>query len=80
MTESIEIEQLRAMVAAAPPEPPELTPYLDKVRNRAYTVTDSDVEGLGAAGVTEEEIFEHTVATAVAEGLRRLDAGLGAIG
>ena len=57
-----------------------LAPYLDKVRSRAYTVTDADVAALIAAGVSEEEIFEHTVAVAVAEGLRRLDAGLGAIG
>jgi alkylhydroperoxidase family enzyme len=74
------IEQLRAVVAAAPPEPPALAPYLDKVRSRAYTVTDADVAALTAAGVSEKEIFEHTVAVAVAEGLRRLDAGLGAIG
>jgi alkylhydroperoxidase family enzyme len=73
------IEELRAMVAAAPPEPPALAPYLEKVRSRAYTVTDADVAALAAAGFSEEEIFEHTVAVAVAEGLRRLDAGLGAI-
>ena len=78
MTEPI--DQLRAMVDAAPPEPPALATYLDKVRRRAYTVTDGDVEALTAAGVSEEEIFEHTVAVAVIEGLRRLDAGLEAIG
>ena len=74
------IEELRAVVAAAAPEPPALASYLDKVRSRAYTVTDADVAALTAAGVSEEEIFQHTVAVAVAEGLRRLDAGLGAIG
>jgi alkylhydroperoxidase family enzyme len=74
------IDQLRAMVDAAPPEPPALAPYLDKVRSRAYTVTDGDVAALAAAGVSEEEIFQHTVAVAVAEGLHRLDAGLEAIG
>ena len=73
------IEQLRATVAAAAPEPPALAPYLEKVRSRAYTVTHADVAALVAAGISEEEIFEHTVAVAVAEGLRRLDAGLGAI-
>jgi alkylhydroperoxidase family enzyme len=78
VTESI--EQLRATVAAVPPEPAALASYLDKVRSRAYTVTDSDVEALKAAGVSEDEIFEHTVAAAIAEGLRRLDAGLGVIG
>jgi alkylhydroperoxidase family enzyme len=74
------IEQLRAVVAAAPPQPPALAPYLAKVRDRAYTVTDADVAELVEAGVSEDEIFEQTVRVAVAEGLRRLDAGLGAIG
>jgi len=74
------IEKLRVVVAAVSPEPRALSPYLDKVRDRAYTVTDADVEALKVAGVSEEKIFEHTVAAAVAEGLRRLDAGLGAIG
>jgi alkylhydroperoxidase family enzyme len=74
------IEQLRAMVAAAPPEPPALAPYLNKVRTCAYTITDADLAALAAAGCSEEEIFERTEAVAVAEGLRRLDAGLGVIG
>ena len=43
-------------------------------------MTDADVEALEAAGCSEDEIFEHTVAVAIAEGLRRLDAGLGVIG
>jgi hypothetical protein len=74
------IEELRALAAATPPEPPELASYLDKVRSRAYTVTDADVGALIAGGVSEEEIFQQTAAAAVREGLRRLDAGLGAIG
>jgi hypothetical protein len=78
MTEPI--DELRAVVAAVLPAPPALERYLDKVRGRAYTVTDRDVEALTAAGLAEDEIFEHTVAVAVAEGLRRLDAGVGVIG
>jgi alkylhydroperoxidase family enzyme len=74
------IEELRAVGTAASSDSPALAPYLDKVRSRAYAVTDADVEELKAAGHSEEEIFQHTVAVAVAEGLRRLDAGLGAIG
>jgi len=74
------IEELREIVAAAPPAPPPFEQYLDKVRSRAYTVTDDDIGALTAAGVSEDEIFEHSVAIAVAEGLRRLDAGLGAVG
>ena len=78
MTEPL--EQLRATAASFPQAPMVMAPYLDKVRSGAYTVTDDDVEALRAAGLTEDEIFEQTVAAAVAEGLRRLDSGLKAIG
>jgi hypothetical protein len=74
------IEELREIVAAAPPTPPTFEQYLDKVRGRAYAVTDDDVGAMTAAGVSEDEIFEQTVTVAITEGLRRLDAGLGAIG
>ncbi len=61
------------------PAPPAFAAYLDKVRTRAYTVTDGDVEALKDAGFSEDEIFEQTVSAAVAAGLERLDAGLGAM-
>jgi alkylhydroperoxidase family enzyme len=48
--------------------------YLEKVHLHAYKVTDADVEALKAAGLSEDEIFEQTVAAAIAEGLHRLDA------
>jgi alkylhydroperoxidase family enzyme len=54
--------------------------YLEKVRERAYAVTDADVEQLKAAGLTEDAIFEQTVAVAIAEGLRRLDRAADVIG
>ena len=50
------------------------------MRAGAHTVTDADVEALKAAGRSEDEIFEATVTVAIGEGLRRLDAGLEAIG
>lgn len=56
--------------------PPGFDTYLDKVRRRAYTITDGDVEALKHAGHSEDEIFEHTLSVAVAAGLERLDAGL----
>ena len=74
------IEELRAAVAALPPPPPSMASYLERVRTRAYTLTDGDVAALRDEGVSEDEIFEQTVAAAVAEGLRRLDAGLRALG
>jgi len=58
------------------PAPDEMRSYLEKVRIHAYKVTDRDVDELRAAGITEDEIFEHTVAEAVAAGLERIDAGL----
>jgi alkylhydroperoxidase family enzyme len=74
------IDELRAMVAAAAPARPELARYLAQVRQRAYTINDDDVSALKEAGVSEDEIFEQTVATAVGEGLRRLDVSLKVIG
>ena len=68
------IEQLRANVAATPPAPTEMSAYLEKVRRHAYEVTDADVQALKDAGYSEDEVFEQTVAVAISEGLRRLDA------
>ncbi|HET9666304.1 MAG TPA: hypothetical protein VFP09_06100 [Desertimonas sp.] len=58
------------------PPPVAMLGYLEMVRGHAYRVTDRDVERLKSAGLSEDEIFEHTVAAAVAAGLERLDAGL----
>ena len=74
------IEQLRANLAATPPAPAELAAYLEKVRTRAYEITDADVEALKDAGCSENEIFEQTVAVAISEGLRRFDAAERVIG
>jgi hypothetical protein len=74
------LDELRTLAAAAPEPAGVLSPYLDKVRSRAYAVTDGDVEALKKAGLSEDEIFEATVAVAIGEGLRRLDAAMEAIG
>ena len=78
MTE--QIDELRAVVAGTAPAPEAMAAYLAKVADRAYTVTDADVEALKAAGCSEDEIFEQTVAVAIAQGLRRLDAASAVIG
>ena len=71
---SAAIDELRRLAAAgADPAPAAMDAYLAKVRERAYTVTDGDVEALKRDGIGEDEIFERTVAAALAEGLRRLD-------
>jgi alkylhydroperoxidase family enzyme len=74
------LQQLRDNLAAAPPAPEAMASYLEKVRERAYTVTDRDVEALTAAGLSEDEIFEQTVAAAIDQGLRRLDKAMEVIG
>ena len=77
---SEEIAALRTIVAEMPPPAEAMAPYLAKVRERAYAVTDADVEQLKEAGFSEDEIFEQTVAVAIAQGLRRLDAAMEVIG
>lgn len=67
------IDTLRANLAAVPPVPAAMAGYLSKVHERAYTVVDGDVEELKGSGLSEDAIFEQTVAVAIAEGLRRLD-------
>ncbi|HET6173808.1 MAG TPA: hypothetical protein VFD90_14435 [Gaiellales bacterium] len=74
------IAELRAIVAGMPPAPEAMAPYLAKVRDRAFSLTDTDVEQLKADGFSEDEIFEQTVAVAIAQGLRRFDAAMGVIG
>jgi len=68
------IDELRRLAAAGTGwAPATMDAYLAKVRERAYTVTDGDVEALKRDGISEDEIFERTVGAALAEGLRRLD-------
>jgi hypothetical protein len=78
MTEPL--QQLRNNVASAPPPPEAMASYLTKVRERAYTITDPEVEALKTAGLSEDEIFEQTVAAAIDQGLRRLDKAMEVIG
>jgi alkylhydroperoxidase family enzyme len=74
------IDDLRAVVAGTARAPEVMAAYLAKVADRAYTVTDADVQALGAAGCSDDEIFEQTVAAAIRQGLRRLDAAAAVIG
>lgn len=73
------VAALREAAQPHRPSPPELEPYLEKVRLHAYKVVDRDVAELQAAGFSEDEIFEHTVSAATAAGLHRLDAALKAL-
>ena len=74
------IDELRRVASSAASPSPAMQPYLEKVRTGAFAVTDEDVDALKRARVTEDEIFEATVAVAIREGLRRLDIALEVIG
>ena len=74
------MDELRRLASNAGSPLEVMRPYLEKVQTGAFRVTDEDVDGLKRAGVTEDEIFEATVAVAIGEGLRRLDAALGVLG
>ncbi|HYN20597.1 MAG TPA: hypothetical protein VE078_06530 [Thermoanaerobaculia bacterium] len=74
-----EVRKAIAGEEADGPIPATLLPYLDKVSHRAYTVTDEDVEALKRSGLSEDQIFEATVAAAFGAGLKRLRAGLAAL-
>ena len=70
---------MRQAAARGEPVPQELEAWVAKVRERAYTTTDADVAALRAAGYSEDQIFEATVAAAVGAGLERFDAGVRAV-
>jgi alkylhydroperoxidase family enzyme len=70
---------VRRAAASGSDMPPQLAAYLEKVRHRAYTVTDDEVEALKASGWTEDQLFELTVAAAFGAARRRLQAGLDAL-
>jgi alkylhydroperoxidase family enzyme len=74
------IDELRLLAASRHAEPPELAPYLEKVRRHAYTITDNDFAELKTAGMDEDVVFEATVRVAIQEGLRRLDAARAVLG
>jgi alkylhydroperoxidase family enzyme len=73
------VERLRQAAQPDREAPPELAPYLDKVRRNAYKVTDEDIRALRDAGYSEDVIFEQTLSVAVATGLERLEVGLEAL-
>lgn len=71
------IDELRRAAQPDRPEPPSAArAYLEKVRRTAYEITDRDVADLEVAGLSDDEIFELTVAAAVGVGLARLSTGL----
>ncbi|MFD6059034.1 carboxymuconolactone decarboxylase family protein [Rhodococcus wratislaviensis] len=71
---------LRIAAAAGDPLPEPWQTYAATVRDASHTITDTDIRRLLAAGVTEDQIFEVTVAAAVGAALESFDAGMSALG
>ncbi|MEV0068552.1 MULTISPECIES: hypothetical protein [unclassified Amycolatopsis] len=71
---------LRAALVAGDPVAEPWQTYAGAVRTASYRVTDSDVAALLAAGHTEDEVFEVTVAAAVGAALAAFDRGRKALG
>jgi hypothetical protein len=52
---------------------------VDKVSRHAWKVTDADIAGARAAGLSEPEIFELTICAALGQSTRQLRAALAAV-
>jgi alkylhydroperoxidase family enzyme len=70
----------RASAANGGPLQEPVASYAAKVTDQSYRISDADFGALKAAGLTEDQIFEITVASALGAALRRLDAGMRALG
>jgi len=69
--------RIAAASAGSMPEP--AASYAAKVRDHSYRITDGDLEALTTAGLSQDKIFELTVAAAVGAAFRSLDAGMRAM-
>ena len=70
-------KSLRRQVASGAP-PTELAGLVQKIRDRAYTVTDEDVDRLRAR-YSEDQLFELIVAAALGAAGERVNAALDAV-
>lgn len=52
---------------------------VDKVARRPYAVTDEDLGGAIASGLTEDQVYELVVCAAVGQATRQYDAALAAL-
>jgi alkylhydroperoxidase family enzyme len=68
--------QRRAVGGRGGEVPRALTGLVEKIRKSAYKVTDEDVAAARAAGFSEEQLFELTIATALGTALDRRQLAL----
>ena len=70
---------IRAAAGSGGELPEPVGSYAAKVRDQSYRITDADFARLTAAGLSDDAIFEITIAAVVGAALQRLDAGMGAL-
>jgi len=56
-----------------------LRTLIDKVARHAYRVTDEDIDGARASGLSEDQIFEIVVCAAIGQATRQYDTALAAL-
>ena len=71
-------ERRSAFNNAGLPEP--LNRLIEKVADRAYTVTDEDIAAVKASGFSEDQIFEIVVCAALGQATRNYETALAALG
>jgi alkylhydroperoxidase family enzyme len=71
---------LEHMRSGAGPVPAVLREFVDKIATRPWTISDDDFTRLRAAGYSDDQLYELTLACALGAGLQRFDAGLRALG
>lgn len=76
LTSAITSGQLRRCAYDGVVEEPVVAQFVELVRQHAYRVTDADITALRTHGLSDDAIFELTVAAALGEAQRRLIAGL----
>jgi hypothetical protein len=57
-----------------------LNRLIEKVAERAYTVTDEDIAAVKASGCSEDQIFEIVVCAALGQATRNYETALAALG
>ena len=62
------------------PIPEDLVPFVDKVIFESFKILDRDFEALNAAGYSDDEAIDITVAAAGGAAMGRLQIGLSAMG
>jgi alkylhydroperoxidase family enzyme len=72
--------EARSAAAAGAPTETAADDYLRKVRGESYRMADADIEALRRAGLSEDAIFELTLAAALGEATRRFDRVIAALG